>query len=264
MTKIIWMSDPHFQKQGTIDGLDPRLRLAAAIDHINAHHADAEFAVLSGDLVGEETEDDYSELAQYLARSAIPVWPMVGNNDERAGFRAHLNLPETAMPGFIQYRLDLPEAVILCLDTHLPGSHAGEICETRRNWLRASLSSTDKPVCIFMHHPPHRLRLPRQDEIRLQDGEVFLNLLAEYDNIRHLFIGHVHRPTCGTIRGIPFATLGALSFQAPPPEPDWEWKDFTPPQEPPHYAVLHLENGDVTLQYTQFCNWDHGWTSPTN
>ncbi len=25
MTKIIWMSDPHFQNEGTIDGLDPKV-----------------------------------------------------------------------------------------------------------------------------------------------------------------------------------------------------------------------------------------------
>ena len=54
ITKIIWMSDPHFQNEGTIDGLDPRARLAAAINHANAHHADADFAILSGDLVGDD------------------------------------------------------------------------------------------------------------------------------------------------------------------------------------------------------------------
>ena len=61
--------------------------------------------------------------------------------------------------------------------------------------------------------------------------------------------------TCGTVRGIPFATLGALSFQAPAPRPPWDWDSFKPPKEAPQYGVLEISSGNVTLQYTQFCDF---------
>ena len=262
MTKIIWMSDPHFQNKGTIDGLDPRLRLRAAIDHMNQHHADADFAILSGDLVGDDIEGDYTELARYLESSDICIHPMMGNNDERTGFRTHLTLPPHSMPDFVQFTIETPDGLMICLDTHKTGSHAGKLCSARLAWLEDVLQASQKPNYIFMHHPPHSLHLPRQDELCLEDGEAFLDLLSRHHNIKHLFMGHVHRPTCGSIRGIPFATIGALSFQAPPPRPAWEWKEFSAPREAPHYAVLHIENGDVTLQYTQFCAWDFGMADP--
>lgn len=259
MTKIVWMSDPHFQNAGLIDGLDPRKRLKAAIDYANAHYADADFAVLSGDLVGDDVEGDYSVLATYLAESDLPIYPMVGNNDDRHGFLRHLSIPQTAMPEFIQYSVDTPDGRCVFLDTHMTGSHAGELCETRLNWLAATLAdAAGQPVYIFMHHPPHALGLPKQDEIKLQNGDAFLEVILGQSNVKHLFMGHVHRPTCGTIRGIPFATVGAVSFQAPAPRPVWDWDSFKPPEEAPHFAVLDLSDGDVTLQYVQFCAFDVG------
>lgn len=261
MTKIIWMTDPHFQNQGTIRGLNPRTRLKAAIDHMNTHHADADFMVLSGDLVGDDIAGDYALLGEYLGQSKIPVYPMVGNNDDRAGCRAQLTLPDTVMDDFIQYRIDTAEAVFLCLDTHMVGSHAGQFCTARQAWLQDNL--TEKPTYIFMHHPPLALHLPKQDEIKLVDDTAFLDMIDRQGNVQHLFIGHVHRPTCGTIKGIPFATLGAVSFQAPAPEPAWDWDGFVPAQEGPHYGVLYIEAGDVTLQYTQFCPYERGMEKPS-
>ena len=256
MTKIIWMTDPHFQKEGLIGDLNPRTRLQAAIDHMNTHHADAAFLVLSGDLVGKNYMDDYAGIASALAQSKIPVYPLIGNNDDRASFRAHLPLPTDVADEFIQYRLATNDAQIPCLDTHMTGSHAGQFCETRRDWLKNAL--TDTPTYIFMHHPPMGLHLPQQDTIKLQDGSAFLDMISTGGNVRHIFIGHVHRPTSGTVRGIPFATLGALSFQAPAPQPAWDWDSFVPARAAPHYGVLYIVDGNVTLQYTQFCAYELG------
>lgn len=259
MTRIVWMSDPHFQGEGTIDGLNPRTRVAAAIDHANLHYPDADFAILSGDLVGGDLERSYAAMAGYLEKSRFPVYPMMGNNDERQGFRRHLSLPQNAMPDFVQFWIEAGDCQVICLDTHKPGSHAGQLCAARGAWLDDVLArSHGKPAYIFMHHPPFALGLPRQDEIRLDDGDAFLDLICRHRNVRHLFMGHVHRPVCGTIRGIPFATIGAISFQAPAPRPAWDWDSFCPPAEAPHYAVVEIRNEDVTVQYIQFCQYDLG------
>ncbi|KIC49961.1 metallophosphoesterase [Tateyamaria sp. ANG-S1] len=259
MTKIIWMSDPHFQTKGTIAGLDPRARLAAAIEHANAHHSDADFVILSGDLVGDDIEGDYTALAEYLGRSELPIHPMMGNNDNRDGFRLRLALPADTMPGFIQFARHTADGIVVCLDTHKVGSHAGQFCDARRDWLDELLRTySGKDAYIFMHHPAFALGLPKQDEIMLEEGDAFLNLICGHPNVKHLFMGHVHRPTCGTMRGIPFATLGALSFQAPAPRPSWDWDSFKPAREAPQYGVLEISNGNATLQYTQFCDFAFG------
>ena len=259
MTKIIWMSDPHFQRDGTIDGLNPRTRLDAAIAHVNANHADADFAILSGDLVGDDVDADYPAIAEYLGKCSVPIHPMMGNNDSRDAFRKHLTLPDTVMPDFVQYTLDTPDGVVICLDTHLVGSAAGQFCEDRLAWLDAVLKkNADKNVFVFMHHPPFALGLPAQDEIMLQDDRAFLDLMGCHSNVRHLFMGHVHRSTSGVVAGIPFASLGALSFQAPAPRPVWHWDTFQPPQDAPLYAVVHLNDANVIVQYTKFCDYAVG------
>ena len=109
-----------------------------------------------------------------------------------------------------------------------------------------------------MHHPPLALELPRMDEIMLEESNAFFNLIGGHENVKHLFMGHVHRAMCGTINGFPFATLPALSFQVPAPRPAWEWESFKPPTESPQYGVLYIENGNAVLQYTQFCAYDVG------
>jgi hypothetical protein len=49
--KLIHITDTQFVAPGlTLYGLDPRVRLEAAINDINTHHSDAELAVITGDL----------------------------------------------------------------------------------------------------------------------------------------------------------------------------------------------------------------------
>ncbi len=259
MLKIAWMSDLHFARDGFVLGHDPRRRLMAAIAHINAHHADAVFCVVSGDMANRGTEADYRALADLLGTLDTPVMPMVGNHDDRALLRAALPLPAGAMAEFVQYPVAASEGLVLCLDTQKTGSDAGVFCAARRDWLQETLEQADKQaVYLFMHHPPMPLGLPAQDTENLSDGKEFLDLLDAHDNVRHLFLGHVHRPITGTVRGIPFATLGSVLYQAPAPRPAWDWESFKPAAEAPKLGVLTIETGNVNLQYEQFCDYATG------
>lgn len=254
MLKAIWMSDPHFASAGNVLGHDPRVRLHAAVTHINNYHADAQFAIISGDMVNRGSKADYDGLRKQLADLCIPVLPMVGNHDNREMFRAALPVPESCMNDFVQYTVPTDNGLIVCLDTQRTASDAGEFCDERRDWLRHILQTAGStPVFIFMHHPPMPLGLPMQDTDNLQDGEAFLDLIAQYDCVKNLFIGHVHRPITGTVRGIPFATMRSVLYQAPPPRPEWNWETFEPSEEAPNLGVLSISDDVMLLQYEQFC-----------
>ncbi len=260
--KLIWMSDPHFVTEGLVQGHDPRIRLSRAVDYINTHHADAAFCVVSGDLVDHGTAADYAAVAAYLGRLTMPCLPMVGNHDTRDLLVRALPLPKGAMAGFVQYAVQTEAARLICLDTLTPGSDGGSFSGARMDWLAAELSAHPQtPVLLFMHHPPMDLGLPMQDPDRLQDGEALLDLLVRHANVRHLCIGHVHRPITGTVRGIPFATMRSVLYQAPPPVPAWDWNSFVPAQEAPALGVMTVRGGDVQIHLTQFCDYAEGVTS---
>lgn len=253
MMQLVWMTDLHFAAQGDVGGVDVRARLKAAVAHINAHYSDCEFCVISGDMVQYETPEDYQALKAQLAALNVPYLPMVGNHDDRTMMKAALDVPDNCMVDFIQYSVSTDQGLLLCLDTQKSASAAGEFCAQRMAWLKAELErAADTPVFIFMHHPPMALDLPAQDEIRLENGAAFLDLIAAYSNVHHLFIGHVHRPVTGSIRGIPYATMRAVSFQAPAPKPDWGWDGFVPVSEAANIGILNIRDDGVNLHYIQF------------
>ncbi|WP_350334275.1 phosphodiesterase [Coralliovum pocilloporae] len=258
--KIIWLSDPHFIADGLVLGHDPRQRLSAVISHINAHHSDAAFCVISGDMVNRGSPEDYAALAEHLQQLTIPYYPLVGNHDDRALFRASLALPASVTDDFIQYEVEVGNRLILALDTQKAGSGAGLYCEERQAWLRQTLERAgDRRVILFMHHHPVPLGLPMQDTEGLENGAEFMELLSAYrDRIDYLCIGHVHRPITGIVNGFPLATMRSVLYQAPAPEPAWDWNSFRPAEEAPNMGVLRLSSTGVLLHYHQFCPYGLG------
>ena len=58
----------------------------------------------------------------------------------------------------------------------------------RLAWLEVELQRTEKDVYIFMHHPPFDIGLPYMDRIKLDEAVTFGKLIANYKNIRHIFL----------------------------------------------------------------------------
>ena len=240
MLKILQITDCHLLPPGeTVFGSDPQARLAAAVADINRYHADAALCVLTGDLVHHAVAAAYMVLRETLAALVVPWRLIPGNHDDRALMRAAFPDLPVDQHGFIQSAHDTPAGRLLFLDTVDPGVHTGAYCALRRAWLVAMLeASHDRPVYLFLHHPPFEIALPHIDQYRMVDGEAFAEAVAGHQNIRHLFFGHVHRPVSGSWRGIPFSALRGTNHQ--------NWLDFAETRrnisslEPPAYAIIFL------------------------
>jgi len=248
MQKFIHITDTHFVPPGSLlYGLDPLDRLALCVADVNKHHGDAAFAILTGDLAHKGELPAYQALKRELDKLAMPYHLLVGNHDDRAGFRATFPDAPLDADGFVQFTFDMGEGVLgVCLDTNEPGKPWGTFCETRAAWLSDTLARTgDQPVIIFMHHPPFRVRLKRMDDISLLEPRFFSEAIAGRKNIRHLFFGHLHRPVAGSWRGIPISTLRATSHQVA--------LDFVVEgrimgsHEPPAYGVVLLEQDQMIV-----------------
>lgn len=251
--KFIHVTDTHLVPPGqTLYGLDPLARLDSCIADINANHADAACCVITGDLTHWGAPEAYAALRGALAKLAIPHHLLLGNHDDRGNFRRHFPDTPRDADGFVQTAFDTPAGRFVFLDTNEPGVSHGVFCAKRRAWLAARLAEdAEAPVLLFMHHPPFAVGIKRMDEISLHDPEPFAAVVAPHARrIRHLFFGHLHRPICGSWRGIPFSTMRATSHQV---ALDFRRVGAVPgSHEPPAYAVVLAEPDRVVVHFHDF------------
>ncbi len=223
----------------------------AAIADINENHGDAEICLFTGDLADRGAPQAYESLREALTGLRIPCRLLIGNHDDRDNFlRA---FPETPRDegGFVQSVVSNAVADLILLDTHEPGQDGGTFCAARQAWLRARLAEAgDRPVYLFMHHPPFDIGIPSVDRFGLLDKAGFAAALDGAANIQHLFFGHVHRAMSGSWRGVPYSCLRSLVHQVP--------LDFVTEQPvpfdlaPPAYNVILLDGEDTVVHHHEF------------
>jgi len=251
--KIIQITDLHLTADNALlFGSNPQERLNAAVDSLLRDHHDAAFCLLSGDLADAGAESAYAALAAITARLPMPVYPLVGNHDDRrALIRAwpSLHIDDS---GFIQTAIDTPHGRFLLLDTLEPGKPWGEYCLRRQAWLRKQLQD-ESAQCfwIVMHHPPLAVGIPSMDQYALKNPQTFYALVAPFQSrIRHLFFGHLHRPIGGSWHGIPFSVVRspnhqvALDMQTSPEVPGCH--------EAPGYGVVLIDETTVVVHHHDF------------
>ena len=249
--KFIHITDLHLVAPGGILwGLDPLARLEACLADIAAHHGDANFCAITGDLAERGEIAAYEALQRRLAAFPIETHLLLGNHDDRANFLSVFGGADDA--GFIQHKLSREGSHFLFLDTLKgPPSSAGLYDAPRRAWLQGQLQAAGgAPIYLFMHHPPFAIGHDLMDLIKLDDTEVFAGLLKGH-NIRHIFFGHAHRPISGQWRGIPFSALPSLAHQLPLTGGSVEtiYSD-----EPPMYAAVLIEDDRTIVHADAFLN----------
>lgn len=215
-TKIIIVTDTHLiEPGGKLHGLDPRRRLDGCIDDINRHHKDAVACLFAGDLVDNGSEQSYDNFRDAVCRLSVPWRLLIGNHDHRESFLKAF--PETPVDdsGFVQSVVETAAGFFILLDTVNPGTHHGAYCKERAGWLKSALENcAEQDIYLVMHHPPFEIGIPSLDRIRILEPELMRDMIDRYSSvIRHLFMGHVHRPVSGSWLGIPYTMLPATNHQ---------------------------------------------------
>jgi 3',5'-cyclic AMP phosphodiesterase CpdA len=250
--KVLVLSDTHVVPPGeTSKSLDTGERLRRAIADINAHHADAAFCVLSGDLVDHGQRDAYVYLREMLATLTVPWRLMIGNHDDRATFHQVFSDVPVDAEGFVQSVLDTAAGRMIFLDTVDTGAHDGVLCPRRLAWLSARLGEVgERPVYVFLHHPPCNIGMP-VDRIKLRHPEALLRVLQSHASVRALVAGHTHHPATMVWHGYPCYVMGATHYNVglhltgtAGVEPRY--------YGPAYYAVVLLEEAQVTVHHHDF------------
>ncbi len=210
--KFVILSDLHVVPPGeTSHGVDTGARARRAAAELAANHADAAFCVLLGDLADHGAPQAYAVLKDVLSALKMPLHFLLGNHDLRANFIAAFPHAAHAGDGFVQSVRDTALGRFIFLDSHEPDHVNGKLCDARLAWLQARLNEApDRPVYVFVHHPPFRIG-SWMDDIRLVSPGL-AKVLKSHRDVRHIFSGHTHRHCSGVWHGIPFANVGAVHY----------------------------------------------------
>jgi 3',5'-cyclic-AMP phosphodiesterase len=247
------ISDLHIKQPGALAyrRVDTAAYLARCVEALNALVPRPDAVLITGDLVDQGDAQQYAHLKTLLAPLAIPYFLMVGNHDERKALRATFPEREELLGGgeFVQYAVDVGPLRVIALDSLVPGSSAGMLCDARLAWLAQQLEAArGKPVVVALHHPPFACGIAHMDEIRLDPAasDQLAALLARHPNVERVLCGHVHRAMF-----VRFGGTIASAIPAPAHQVALDLREDGPSvfvMEPPAYALHRYdpETGIVT------------------
>lgn len=208
MTRIVQISDTHITPDGVLfqDRFDTAAalrRMLAGLKAMLPRLTDVEGIVVSGDVTETGCAAAHARFAAIMAESALPWRAIPGNHDSREAMRASLkDLPWMPGQGPVNWREDLGALTLLGLDTLVEGAAHGALSDATLNWLGAVLKDVaDRPVLLFMHHPPIDTGIGAMDRIGLRDRPRLAQVLSGHGGRLQIACGHVHRMTVGHFAG---------------------------------------------------------------
>ncbi|MGP1351697.1 MAG: phosphodiesterase [Parasphingopyxis sp.] len=243
-------------------GFDPddpaefnRRRLDQVLERLCKMEPLPDLLLATGDLTDKGDTDSYRRLKSAFGRCPFPVWPCVGNHDDRDGFSKLFPEVPTA-DGFVQYVIDEKRwpVRIIVLDTLEPGRHGGAFCEQRAAWTKDRLAEeTDKPVMVVLHHPPIETGIPWMTSEPEADWVKRLReTLAPANNIVGLIAGHIHRPIstgwAGMTLTVTPSTAPQVALDLRPIDPGTPDNRAMIVADPPAFA-LHYWNGQSLISH---------------
>ncbi|WP_242469880.1 hypothetical protein [Rhodospirillum rubrum] len=105
---------------------------------------------------------------------------------------------------------------LIGLDSLQPGSSGGALSACQRAWLDSALSEAaflDKPVVLFLHHPPFPMGINHLDAARLEQSETLGLLLDRHRGaVVRLLCGHAHRHVTTVWHGVAVTVCPAPAF----------------------------------------------------
>ena len=193
-------------------GFSPWENLRAAAPQVVATRPDG--VVVCGDVARLEGRlEDYVELRALLepVAAVAPLYCALGNHDDRDNLRKAYPEPPgrlAPVPGRHVTVLDHPALRVVVLDSLLYVNRvAGLLGQAQRAWLDAALPGlADRPLVLFVHHPPN------DSDGDLLDGERLLAACRANRHVKAVFHGHAHGWSVARRGDLPVVSLPALGY----------------------------------------------------
>lgn len=245
MWRFVHLTDPHLAS--TRNGVWNNKFLCSIMPEVMAclrgdlERLDPNFLLVTGDIVSHRSREAVFEARDALETLNKPYYPALGNHDAhsmaaRAWF---LEAYETRLPtantvySFVHKNLRFcvldpwwvwrDGALMPTPEPHVAKQQESDLRDTRWAlppeqfvWLESVLDAYPQlPTCIATHYPPlpvpERLQHPGYKHAgALENGELLINVLSKYPQVKAVFSGHVHTNSITPLDGIFQITTSAL------------------------------------------------------
>jgi Icc protein len=210
---IAQISDLHIKPPGSLayGRVDTAKALERCVTALNQFRPKPDLVVISGDLADTPTADEYEYLKRLLDRLELPFVTIPGNHDSRELIRAAFPQAGYAFSsGPLNQSVEVGGLDLVLLDSSVPGKPHGELDAPTLQWLDATLaSSPDRPVLLFLHHPPFKTGIWHMDRQNLLNASELASIVKRHARVQLIAAGHVHRATFTMFAGIPTTICAA-------------------------------------------------------
>ena len=249
---IAQITDMHVVEEGVLCGgsIPTNDMLRSAVYRINNLDPPVDLVLATGDLVEHgKREAEYHVLKSILCELSAPVFVIPGNHDQRDMIRKVF--PENDHyprgNGPLNYVIDTPLLSLIGLDTSVPGSPEGKMDYQGLAWLKAALTSRlNRPTLIFMHHPPFRTGIWWMDAVGLFGGKNMAERVSQFDNIKRIICGHIHRSISANWAGTTVSVAPSTAHQLVLDLSDNHFLEMS--YEPPGFD-LHVWDGETIISH---------------
>ncbi len=212
--RLALLSDTHVpgDRKNGYRGMNPWEHLRIAAGQVAAARPDG--IVICGDVARlEGREEDYRELRALLepVAAVAPLYITPGNHDDRANLLKFFpERPGRPAPveGHLVTVVEHEALRVVVLDSLLyVNKVAGLLGRAQRAWLSSFLpQAADRPVVLFVHHPP------TDEDGDLLDGDRLLAIVQPHRHVKALFHGHAHVWSIGRRDRLPIVGLPSLGY----------------------------------------------------
>lgn len=252
---IVQISDLHIVERGQKTlGMAPMAEnLIKTIDHINQMTPQPDLVLATGDITNNLTLSEAEYAAQLLNKLNCPYYVIPGNHDNREVLLQAFAGPAIPghMDGIINYVIDDYPVRLIGVDSTLPKTVGGHMCQKRLDWLQDRLvEETTKPTIIFMHHPPIKAGVLEADFDGFGGADTLGEIVGRHTNIERIICGHIHLTTCTRWHGTIVSTAPSMGMQLGLDLTMTKPSEFT--LESPGYQLHHLTKHGDLITHTVF------------
>ena len=201
---IAQISDLHIKRPGELayGRVDTARALEQCVAALNAFAPRPALLVISGDLADTPNIEEYDHLKRLLGPLQFPFISIPGNHDSRELMRGAFPQDYASSVGALNQRTNVGGLDVILLDSSVPGNPHGELDLATLEWLDATLSSSDGPAILFLHHPPFRTGIWHMDRQNLLNADALAEVVQRHPRAQRITCGHVHRATVTSFAGV--------------------------------------------------------------